>query len=29
VVVEAPFPPDLAALVEWLDARGEGETVGA
>lgn len=29
VIVEAPFPPDLAALVEWLDARGEGETVGA
>jgi tRNA pseudouridine32 synthase/23S rRNA pseudouridine746 synthase len=29
VVVEAPFPPDLAALVEWLDARGGGETVGA
>jgi tRNA pseudouridine32 synthase/23S rRNA pseudouridine746 synthase len=29
VVVEAPLPPDLAALVEWLDARGEGETVGA
>jgi RluA family pseudouridine synthase len=29
VVVEAPFPPDLAALVEWLDARGEGETAGA
>jgi tRNA pseudouridine32 synthase/23S rRNA pseudouridine746 synthase len=29
VVVEAPFPPDLAALVEWLDGRGEGETVGA
>jgi len=28
VVVEAPFPPDLAALVEWLDERGRGEVVG-
>jgi RluA family pseudouridine synthase len=28
VVVEAPFPPDLAALVEWLDERGHGEVVG-
>jgi tRNA pseudouridine32 synthase/23S rRNA pseudouridine746 synthase len=29
VVVEAPFPPDLAALAEWLDGRGRGEAVGA
>ena len=28
VVVEAPLAPDLAALVEWLDARGHGQTVG-
>jgi len=28
VVVEAPFPTDLAALVEWLDAQGRGEAVG-
>jgi tRNA pseudouridine32 synthase/23S rRNA pseudouridine746 synthase len=28
VVVEAPLPPDLAALVEWLDERGRGEAVG-
>ena len=28
VVVEAPLPPDLAALAEWLDARGHGEVVG-
>ena len=28
VVVEAPFAPDLAALAEWLDAHGSGQTVG-
>ena len=28
VVIEAPFAPDLAALVEWLDAHGHGEAVG-
>jgi 23S rRNA-/tRNA-specific pseudouridylate synthase len=28
VVVEAPFPADLAALVEWLDAEGRGVAVG-
>jgi 23S rRNA-/tRNA-specific pseudouridylate synthase len=28
VVVEAPFPADLAALVEWLDAQGHGQAVG-
>lgn len=29
VVVEAPLPPDLTALGEWLDAHGHGQTVGA
>jgi tRNA pseudouridine32 synthase/23S rRNA pseudouridine746 synthase len=29
LLVEAPLPPDLAALAEWLDARGDGEVVGA
>lgn len=29
VVVEAPLAPDLAALVEWLDACGHAEPVGA
>jgi RluA family pseudouridine synthase len=28
VIVEAPLPADLAALVEWLDERGHGRTVG-
>jgi RluA family pseudouridine synthase len=28
IVIEAPFAPDLAALVEWLDAHGHGEAVG-
>jgi 23S rRNA-/tRNA-specific pseudouridylate synthase len=28
VVVEAPFPSDLAALVEWLDAHARGRSVG-
>jgi 23S rRNA-/tRNA-specific pseudouridylate synthase len=28
VVVDAPFPHDLAALLEWLDARGRCEVVG-
>ena len=28
VVIEAPLAPDLAALVEWLDAHGHGEAVG-
>ena len=28
VVVEAPLPPDLTALGEWLDAHGHGQTVG-
>ena len=29
VVIEAPLAPDLAALAEWLDARGRGEPSGA
>jgi RluA family pseudouridine synthase len=29
VVVEAPLAADLAALAEWLDARGHGEPAGA
>jgi len=29
VVIEAPLAPDLAALEEWLDARGHGEPAGA
>jgi 23S rRNA-/tRNA-specific pseudouridylate synthase len=29
VVVEAPLAPDLDALVAWLDAHGQGQTVGA
>jgi len=28
VIVEAPLAPDLAALVEWLDAHGQGHAVG-
>jgi 23S rRNA-/tRNA-specific pseudouridylate synthase len=28
LVVEAPFPADLAALVEWLDAEGRGVAIG-
>jgi 23S rRNA-/tRNA-specific pseudouridylate synthase len=29
LVVEAPFPPDLVVLVEWLDVHGPAETEGA
>ena len=29
MVIEAPLAPDLAALAEWLDARGHGEPAGA
>jgi RluA family pseudouridine synthase len=29
LVIEAPLAPDLAALAEWLDARGQGEPSGA
>jgi len=29
VVIEAPLAADLAALAEWLDARGHGEPAGA
>ncbi len=29
VVIEAPLSPDLAALVQWLDAGGQGEPAGA
>ncbi len=29
VIVEAPLAPDLAALEEWLDASGQGHTIGA
>ena len=29
LVIEAPLAPDLAALEEWLDARGQGEPSGA
>ena len=29
LVIEAPLAPDLAALAEWLDARGRGEPIGA
>jgi 23S rRNA-/tRNA-specific pseudouridylate synthase len=28
VIVEAPLPADLAALVEWLDTSGRGAAVG-
>ena len=29
LVIEAPLAPDLAALAEWLDARGQGQPSGA
>jgi RluA family pseudouridine synthase len=29
LVIEAPLAPDLAALGEWLDARGQGQPSGA
>jgi len=28
LVIEAPLAPDLAALAEWLNARGRGEPIG-
>jgi RluA family pseudouridine synthase len=28
LVIEAPLAPDLAALAEWLDARGQSEPIG-
>jgi tRNA pseudouridine32 synthase/23S rRNA pseudouridine746 synthase len=28
VVVEAPLEPDLAALADWLDVHGRGQTIG-